>query len=133
MSGSLERAHLVLADGTTFAGRPYGACGRAQTTGEAVFTTTMMGYQEVLTDPSYCGQIVVMTAAQIGNVGVNAADSESRDGRPSVAGFVIGGVGIASGVLLLLTAPKASDSSSRATRRITPYVGLGSVGAAGRF
>ena len=59
-----ERAHLVLADGTVFPGRPFGARG-AVATGEAVFTTTMTGYQEVLTDPSYCGQIVTMTAAEI--------------------------------------------------------------------
>jgi len=82
-----ERAWLVLADGTTFEGRPFGA--RRSTTGEAVFTTTMTGYQEVLTDPSYHGQLVVMTAPEIGNVGVNAADTEAVDGRPRVAGFVV--------------------------------------------
>jgi carbamoyl-phosphate synthase small subunit len=82
-----ERIHLVLADGTVFAGEPYGARGTA--VGEAVFTTTMTGYQEVLTDPSYKGQIVTMTAPQIGNVGVNAIDAESVDGRPHVAGFVL--------------------------------------------
>jgi carbamoyl-phosphate synthase small subunit len=82
-----ERAHLVLADGKVFEGRPFGA--RGVTIGEAVFTTTMSGYQEVLTDPSYYGQIVTMTAPQIGNVGVNAVDSEAVDGRPRVAGFVV--------------------------------------------
>jgi carbamoyl-phosphate synthase small subunit len=82
-----ERIHLVLADGTAFAGEPYGA--RGTTVGEAVFTTTMTGYQEVLTDPSYKGQIVTMTAPEIGNVGVNALDAESVDGRPHVAGFVL--------------------------------------------
>jgi len=82
-----QRAHLVLADGTVFAGEPYGA--RGITTGEAVFTTTMTGYQEVLTDPSYTGQLVVMTAPEIGNTGVNAADAESIDGKPHVAGFVL--------------------------------------------
>ena len=82
-----ERAHLVLADGTIFPGRPFGA--RGVTTGEAVFTTTMTGYQEVLTDPSYCGQIVTMTAAEIGNVGINVEDDESVSGRPHVAGFVV--------------------------------------------
>jgi carbamoyl-phosphate synthase small subunit len=82
-----ERAHLVLADGTVFEGEPYGA--RGTTTGEAVFTTTMTGYQEVLTDPSYTGQVVVMTAPEIGNVGVNASDAESMDGKPHVAGFVL--------------------------------------------
>jgi carbamoyl-phosphate synthase small subunit len=83
----MERIHLVLADGTVFPGEPYGA--RGTTVGEAVFTTTMTGYQEVLTDPSYTGQIVTMTAPEIGNVGVNAIDAESVDGRPHVAGFVL--------------------------------------------
>ncbi len=73
-----DEAHLVLADGTVFRGRAFGA--RGTSVGEAVFTTTMTGYQEVLTDPSYCGQIVVMTAPEIGNVGVNASDTESVDG-----------------------------------------------------
>jgi carbamoyl-phosphate synthase small subunit len=82
-----QLAHLVLADGTVFPGEAYGA--RTTTTGEAVFTTTMTGYQEVLTDPSYTGQLVVMTAPEIGNVGVNAMDAESIDGRPHVAGFVL--------------------------------------------
>ena len=82
-----ERAWLGLADGTVFEGRPFGA--RGTTRGEAVFTTTMTGYQEVLTDPSYYGQIVTMTAPQIGNVGVNTTDSESVDDRPRVAGFVV--------------------------------------------
>ena len=85
-----ERAYLVLADGTIFEGRPFGAASRGGvTTGEAVFTTTMTGYQEVLTDPSYYGQIVTMTAPEIGNVGVNAADTEAVDGVPRVAGFVV--------------------------------------------
>jgi carbamoyl-phosphate synthase small subunit len=82
-----ERAWLALADGTVFEGRPFGA--RGVTTGEAVFTTTWTGYQEVLTDPSYYGQIVTMTAPEIGNVGVNAEDTEAVDGAPRVAGFVV--------------------------------------------
>jgi len=82
-----DRAWLVLADGTTFEGRPMGA--RGTTTGEAVFTTTMTGYQEVLTDPSYHGQIVTMTAPEIGNVGVNRDDTEAVGEAPSVAGFVV--------------------------------------------
>jgi carbamoyl-phosphate synthase small subunit len=82
-----ERAYLVLADGTIFEGVPFGA--RGVTTGEAVFTTTMTGYQEVLTDPSYYGQIVTMTAPEIGNVGVNAADTESVGDAPRAAGFVV--------------------------------------------
>jgi carbamoyl-phosphate synthase small subunit len=88
-----SNAHLVLADGTVFPGEPFGAHGT--TVGEAVFTTTMTGYQEVLTDPSYYGQLVVMTAPEIGNVGVNAADTESvdpasrRDPGPRLAGFIV--------------------------------------------
>jgi carbamoyl-phosphate synthase small subunit len=82
-----ERAHLVLADGTAFEGIAFGA--RGTTTGEAVFTTTLTGYEEVLTDPSYCGQIITMTAPQIGNVGINADDSEAIGGRPHAAGFVV--------------------------------------------
>jgi carbamoyl-phosphate synthase small subunit len=82
-----ERAHLVLADGTVFAGVSLGARGIA--VGEAVFTTGMTGYEEVLTDPSYFGQVVTMTSPQIGNVGMNAADSEAVDGTPRVAGFVV--------------------------------------------
>src|ERR1700685_2106265 len=82
-----DRAHLVLADGTTFEGRPFGA--RGATTGEAVFTTAMTGYQEVLTDPSYAGQLVTMTAPEMGNVGVNRADTEAVGDAPRVAGFVV--------------------------------------------
>src|SRR3954468_21319362 len=78
-------AHLVLADGTAFSGVAIGADGL--TTGEAVFTTGMTGYQEVLTDPSYCGQLVTMTAPQMGNTGVNHEDLEH--GTPRVAGFIV--------------------------------------------
>lgn len=80
-----ERAMLALADGTTFIGRALGA--RGVTTGEVVFTTAMSGYQEVLTDPSYAGQIVTMTAPEIGNTGVNNEDAE--DERPRLAGFIV--------------------------------------------
>ncbi|ROQ41034.1 carbamoyl-phosphate synthase small subunit [Frondihabitans sp. PhB188] len=80
-----ERAVLVLEDGSRFVGRPYGATGR--TLGEAVFATGMTGYQETLTDPSYAGQIVVMTAPHIGNTGVNDEDPESS--RIWVAGYVV--------------------------------------------
>jgi carbamoyl-phosphate synthase small subunit len=82
-----DRAWLVLADGTVFEGSPFGA--RGETTGEAVFTTVMTGYQEVLTDPSYCGQIVTMTAPEMGNVGVNREDTEAVGDAPRVAGFVV--------------------------------------------
>ena len=78
-------AHLVLADGSVFSGSSVGAEGAS--VGEVVFTTGMTGYQEVLTDPSYCGQIVTMTAPQMGNTGVNEQDLEH--GRPRVAGFVV--------------------------------------------
>jgi carbamoyl-phosphate synthase small subunit len=70
-----------------FNGTAFGADG--STAGEVVFTTGMTGYQEVLTDPSYCGQIVTMTAPQIGNTGINPEDPESVDARPQVAGFVM--------------------------------------------
>lgn len=82
-----RKAILALADGTLFEGFAWGADGA--TTGEVVFTTGMTGYQEVLTDPSYCGQIVTMTAPHIGNTGVNREDPESLDGRPQVAGFIM--------------------------------------------
>ena len=78
-------ALLVLEDGTTYRGLSSGAEGEAR--GEVVFNTSMTGYQEVLTDPSYSGQIVTMTCAEIGNYGVTPADVESR--KPHVAGFVI--------------------------------------------
>jgi carbamoyl-phosphate synthase small subunit len=78
-------AILALEDGTWYAGVSAGAAG--ETTGEVVFNTAMTGYQEVLTDPSYAGQIVTMTAPQIGNYGVAAADGESD--APKVAGFVM--------------------------------------------
>jgi carbamoyl-phosphate synthase small subunit len=78
-------AVLALEDGTWFGGTSVGAAG--ETRGEVVFNTSMTGYQEVLTDPSYAGQIVTMTSVQIGNYGVTHDDSESRG--PQVAGFVM--------------------------------------------
>jgi carbamoyl-phosphate synthase small subunit len=84
-SPSPRPSKLVLADGTVFPGTAMGAEGA--TVGEAVFTTGMTGYQEVLTDPSYCGQIVTMTAPQMGNTGVNVEDNEAK--RSFVAGFVV--------------------------------------------
>ncbi len=78
-------ALLALADGTVFRGRAFGA--RAEAVGELVFNTSMTGYQEILTDPSYEGQLVAMTYPEIGNVGVNREDVESR--RPWVRGFVV--------------------------------------------
>lgn len=85
MSG--EPAFIVLADGARFSGVAFGAPGIA--TGEAVFTTGMTGYQEVLTDPSYTGQIVTMTAPQIGNTGCNAEDLESVGEHPHAAGLIV--------------------------------------------
>jgi carbamoyl-phosphate synthase small subunit len=80
-----EPAYLVLEDGRTFAGQRYGAQGVAL--GEVVFNTSMTGYQEILTDPSYAGQLVTMTYPLIGNYGVNEQDQESSSTH--VSGFVI--------------------------------------------
>jgi carbamoyl-phosphate synthase small subunit len=80
-----KKAILVLEDGRAFRGESFGAEG--ETFGEMVFNTSMSGYQEILTDPSYAGQIVCMTYPLIGNYGVNEEDSESR--RPWVEGFVV--------------------------------------------
>ncbi|MBD2354672.1 glutamine-hydrolyzing carbamoyl-phosphate synthase small subunit [Tolypothrix sp. FACHB-123] len=77
-------ALLVLADGTAYRGWSFGATGT--TIGEVVFNTGMTGYQEVLTDPSYCGQIVVFTYPELGNTGVNPEDEESA--RPQVRGAI---------------------------------------------
>jgi len=78
-------ALLALADGAVFRGRAFGALG--EVVGELVFNTSMTGYQEILTDPSYEGQLVAMTYPEIGNVGVNREDVESH--RPYVGGFVV--------------------------------------------
>src|SRR5262250_3250347 len=78
-------AILVLEDGRLFNGASFGAEG--ETFGEVVFNTSMSGYQEVLTDPSYAGQIVCMTYPLIGNYGVNSKDSESS--QPWIEGFVV--------------------------------------------
>ena len=80
-------AILALADGSIFRGISIGADG--STVGEVVFNTAMTGYQEILTDPSYCRQIVTLTYPHIGNTGVNAEDVESGDGRIHAAGLVI--------------------------------------------
>src|SRR5262252_1182771 len=79
------KATLALEDGSLFHGEAFGA--RASACGEVCFNTSMTGYQEILTDPSYKGQIVTMTYPLIGNYGVNLQDIESW--RPHVAGFVI--------------------------------------------
>ena len=82
---SRRPAVLALADGTVFHGEAFGAT--AEATGELVFNTSMTGYQEILTDPSYEGQLVAMTYPEIGNVGVNREDVESR--KPWVRAFIV--------------------------------------------
>jgi carbamoyl-phosphate synthase small subunit len=79
------KAILALADGRVFIGKAFGA--RGEVTGEVVFNTSMTGYQEILTDPSYCGEIVTMTYPLIGNCGINPEDIES--GRPHLSGFIV--------------------------------------------
>lgn len=81
----MARAALALEDGTVYFGESFGAPGTVS--GEVCFNTSMTGYQEILTDPSYRGQILTMTAPQIGNYGVNPADVES--GKLQMAGFVV--------------------------------------------
>ena len=81
----MSKAILMLANGETFEGKAFGHTG--ETAGEVVFNTSMTGYQEILTDPSYRGQIVTMTYPQIGNYGVNPDDAES--GKPQAAGFIV--------------------------------------------
>ena len=83
----MSKGYLVLEDGAVYRGEPFGAPGPAQ--GEVVFNTSMTGYQEVLTDPSYAGQIVVLTYPLVGNYGINAQDFESK--RIQVAGLVVRG------------------------------------------
>jgi carbamoyl-phosphate synthase small subunit len=80
-----KTAKLALQDGTIYTGTAFGAEGEVD--GEVCFNTSMTGYQEILTDPSYRGQIVAMTYPQIGNYGVNAEDVESR--KPHLAGFIV--------------------------------------------
>src|SRR6187551_719274 len=82
---NFEPAVLVLADGTVFRGRSIGAAGAA--VGEVVFNTALTGYQEILTDPSYCRQIVTLTYPHIGSYGTSAEDVESA--RVFAAGLVV--------------------------------------------
>ena len=83
--GTFPPAILALADGTVFLGNSIGAAG--STTGEVVFNTAMTGYQEILTDPSYCQQIVTLTYPHIGNYGVNEEDVEAS--KVHAAGLII--------------------------------------------
>ena len=80
-----QPAKLALEDGTVFTGVSFGAAGEVD--GEVCFNTSMTGYQEILTDPSYRGQIVTMTYTEIGNYGINEEDVES--GKPHLAGFIV--------------------------------------------
>src|SRR5690349_14353397 len=85
---TIQHAAIVLADGTVFEGEAIGAeAPGGVTTGEFVFNTVLSGYQEVISDPSYAGQIITFTYPHIGNYGVNAADDESA--RPRCSGVVI--------------------------------------------
>src|SRR5689334_11604608 len=81
----LQQAVLALEDGTVFEGVSFGA--PVQRTGEVVFNTAITGYQEIFTDPSYTGQIVVLTYPQIGNYGANRSDNESS--KPYIEGLVV--------------------------------------------
>ncbi|KAB2954487.1 glutamine-hydrolyzing carbamoyl-phosphate synthase small subunit [Heliorestis acidaminivorans] len=79
------KGYLVLEDGSVWEGNAFGAAGKQ--IGEVVFNTSMTGYQEVLTDPSYCGQIVVMTYPLIGNYGIN--DDDFQSAKPALRGFIV--------------------------------------------
>jgi len=79
------KAKLALEDGTVWTGKSFGSSG--ERTGEVVFNTSITGYQEIPTDPSYKGQIVTMTYSLIGNYGVNSEDAESR--KPFAEGFIV--------------------------------------------
>lgn len=81
----MRKARLALADGTIYEGRALGA--QAEVTGEVVFNTSMTGYEEILTDPSYAGQIVTMTYPEIGNYGFNAIDAQSE--KPLATGLIV--------------------------------------------
>src|SRR5712692_5516182 len=81
----VDKALLVLEDGTVFAGKPFGAPTRSH--GEVVFATAMTGYQEMLTDPSFAGQVLVLTYPLAGNYGINREDAESK--RIQARGLVV--------------------------------------------
>ncbi len=108
---------LLLEDGTLFHGRLRHPV--EPSVAEVVFTTSMTGYQETLTDPSYTGQIVTMTAPHIGNTGINPDDQESRDDRPQVSGFIV-------------RAPSPITSSHRSRETLDAYLARhGVVGISG--
>ena len=88
MTGPIREAHLVLSDGTTFEGEAIGAePPEGVATGEVVFNTVLSGYQEVITDPSYAGQMIAFTYPHIGNYGVTPEDDESA--KPFCRGVII--------------------------------------------
>ena len=108
-------AKLALADGTVFTGFAFGASG--EVFGEVVFNTSMTGYQEILTDPSYCGQIVTMTYPLIGNYGINVEDVESPAFRcPALSSA-------SSVASRAITAPAARSTSIFATRVSSAWKG----------
>ncbi len=107
----MKSARLVLADGATFEGLAFGALGAVS--GEAVFTTVSSGYEEVLTDPSFAGQIVVMTSPEMGNVGITQEDFETT--HPRIVGFVVRSL-----------AP--SPSSWRSKESLSAYLARSGVG-----
>ena len=85
--GTSEKAYLLLANGKVFEGYSFGAQGK--TIGEVVFTTGVVGFQETLTDPSYCGQIITQTFPLVGNYGINGEDFESL--RSYAKGYIVRG------------------------------------------
>ena len=102
-------ATLALEDGSVFEGLSFGAC--TERSGEVVFNTAITGYQEVFTDPSYTGQIVILTYPQIGNYGANHEDDESR--RPYIEGLVVRDFS----PLASAHSPTSLSPSTRASRR----------------
>jgi carbamoylphosphate synthase small subunit len=115
---SPKPAVLALEDGIRFRGLAFGA--DATIAGECVFNTSMTGYQEILTDPSYFGQIVTMTAVQIGNYGINAEDEESA--APKCSGFVVRELSpsSATGAARCRSTPTSKNTASPASARSTP-------------
>ena len=111
LKGNFPPAILALADGTVFQGNSIGATG--STVGEVVFNTAITGYQEILTDPSYCQQIVTLTYPHIGNTGTNAEDVEAN--RVHAAGLIIKDLPIL-------------DSNFRANKTLSQYLGIGNQG-----
>ena len=125
LKGNSPRALLALADGTAYFGDSIGAVGSC--VGEVVFNTAMTGYQEILTDPSYCQQIVTLTYPHIGNCGVNAQDTESA--KVQAAGLIIKDLPLAasnfrqSGTLgAYLAAENTVAISSIDTRKLTRHI-----------